>query len=110
MSQDTSALMDTLDALLMEVVTRLPTVFPWAASLSAPERREFAVGLLQVVQSRDVPQLTELLADWQATAEALNNPSFMQAYQQPDDPDADIPWEQMCGQLNLSRDPEAGRP
>lgn len=100
MSQDCSALMDTRDELLMEVVTRVPRVFPWAASLSAAERRAFAVELLQAVEARDAGQLTELIEGWQATAEALDNPQFMQAWQQRDDP--------QDGQLDLSRDPGAG--
>lgn len=109
MSQDTSALMDTLDELLMEVVARVPMVFPWAASLSAAERRAFAVELLQAVEARDAGQLTERIEDWRATAEALDNPQFMQAWQRPEDHGEDIPWEQVRGELNLSRDPKPGR-
>ena len=108
MSQETSALIETIDGVLMEVVTRLPPLFLWMASLSAADRRAFAVDLLQAVQARDVAQLTELLEDWQATAEALGNPQFMQAWKQRNDPRDDVPWEQVRGQLDLSRDPQAG--
>jgi len=100
--------MKALDGLLMEVVARVPRVFPWAASLSAAERRAFAVELLQAVETRDTEHLTELIEDWQSTAEALSNPQFMQAWKQRNDPRDDVPWEQVRGQLDLSRDPQAG--
>jgi hypothetical protein len=110
MTRDAMALMDTLDGLMKEVVERLSALFPWVSSLNTADRREFAVELLQAVQARDMVPLIELLEDWQATAEALGNPRFIQSWQRSDHLDENIPWEQVRGELDLSHNPETGRP
>ncbi len=79
MTQDATALMDTLDSLMKEGGERLPALFPWVSSLSAADRCAFAVGLLQAVQARNMAQLTELLEDWQSTAVADLRPSIQSA-------------------------------
>jgi hypothetical protein len=92
------------------MVERLLALFPGVSSPSAADRRAFAVELFQAAQTRDMAQLTELLEDWQATAEALSNPRFMRSWQSPDHIDGDIPLEQVRGELDSVRDAEAGRP
>jgi hypothetical protein len=108
MSQDATALMDTLEGFMLELVQRLPAFFPWVASLRPADRRTLALELLQAVHAGDMDQLAELLDDWQATAEALNNPGFLEAWRKPDNPEEEISWEQARGELNLSHDPEMG--
>jgi hypothetical protein len=109
-THDAAALMDRLEGLMMEIIARLPTLFPWVSSLSTADQRTFAIELLQAVHNGNRADLIELLEDWQATAEALNNPGFLQAWRQPERPDDEIPWEQARGELNLPRGPEAGCP
>jgi hypothetical protein len=110
MSQDATTLIDTLEGFMLEFVQRLPAFSPWLASLRPADRRAFAIELLQAVLAGDMDQLTELLDDWQATAEALNNPGFLEAWRKPDHPEDEISWEQARGELNLSRGPETGHP
>jgi hypothetical protein len=110
MKPDITILMGKLDGFLTEVVQRLPLdLFPWASSLSAEDLQAFTVELLQAVYTHNPAQLTELIEDWRATAEALSNPGFMQAWKQRDDFSDAIPWEQVRGELNLSSDPKPGR-
>jgi hypothetical protein len=110
MAQDTLTSMDKLDSFLIQMVRRFPwELFPWAKEFSLADQRAFLLDVLQAVHSRDAQRLQECLEDWQATAEALHNPDFMKAWQQPYDPGDYVPWEQIRGELDLSRDPEAGR-
>jgi len=107
---DTPTLMEKLDQAWAHMLDVFPwDLFPWAHSLSVEDRRTFLLEVIQAVQQRDRRQLVELLEDWQATAEALTNTHFMQAYQQPSDATDDVPWEQVRGELDdLSHHPEAG--
>ena len=110
MALDTPALMEKLDQALEHMLKVFPwDLFPWAHSLSTEDRCTFLLEVIQVVHQRDRRQLAELLEDWQATAEAITNTPFMQAYQQPSDATDDVPWEQVRGELDdLSHRPEAG--
>jgi hypothetical protein len=110
MSQDTIASMDMLDSFLIQIVRHFPwELFPWAKDFSLADQRAFILDVLQAVHSRDPERLRECLEDWQATVETLHNPDFMKAWQEPYDPGDYVPWEQVRGDLDLSRDPEAGR-
>jgi hypothetical protein len=83
---------------------------PWAKNLEKAEQIELIRDLLQAVRDHDQALMETLLQEWQATAETLANPAFMQAYQRPNDPQTDVPWEQVRDELDLPRNPEAGRP
>jgi hypothetical protein len=109
MERDIPAFMDNLDKFMARSLDAFPwDLFPWAHSLNADDRRVFFLEILQAVHQRDMRQLAELLEDWQATAEALSNSKFIQAYQQPYDAENDVPWEQARGELDLSGDPKEG--
>jgi hypothetical protein len=87
MAQDTLISMDKLDSFLIQMVRYCPwELFPWAKEFSLADQRAFLLDVLQAVHSRDARRLQECLEDWQATAEALHNPDFMKAWQQPYDP------------------------
>jgi hypothetical protein len=110
MVQDTLTSMDKLDSFLIQIVRHSPRyLFPSAEEFSLADQRAFLLDVLQAVHSRDAHRLQEYLEDWQATVETLHNPDLMKAWQQPYDPGDYIPWEQVRGELDLSRDPEAGR-
>jgi hypothetical protein len=110
MAQDTLTSMDMLDKFLIQIVRNVPwELFPWAKELSLSDQRAFILDVLQAVHSRDSGRLQECLEDWQATVEALHNPDFMKAWQEAYDPGDYVLWEQVRGNLDLSRDPEAGR-
>lgn len=110
MSQDTLISMDTLDNFFIQMVHHFPwDLFPWAKELCLADQRAFLLDVLRAVHSRDAQQFRECLEDWQATVEALHNPGFMQAWQQPYDPGDYVSWEQARDELDVSRDPEAGR-
>ena len=64
--------------------------------------------VLQAVHQRDPDHLRECIEDWKATAESLKNIALMKAVEQPYDPGDYIPWEQVRGELSVSRDPDAG--
>jgi hypothetical protein len=110
MQEDTIISMDMLDSFLIQIVRHFPwELFPWAKELNLADQRTFILDVLQAVHSRDPEKLQECLEDWRATVEALHNPDFMKAWQQPYDPGDYVPWEQARGELDLSRDPETGR-
>jgi hypothetical protein len=110
MAEDTVAAMDSLDSFLIQIVRHFPwELFPWATACSLTDQRAFILDVLQAVHSRDPERLRECLEDWRATAEALHNPDLMKAWKEPYDPGDYVPWEQVRGALDLSRDPQAGR-
>ncbi len=92
----------------------LESLLPWVKHLNATERAELLADLThawgQVRQTGQIQALTDVLEDWEATAEALQDSQFIHTWQQPYHPDDYVPWEQVRGELDLSRDPEAGRP
>jgi hypothetical protein len=79
------------------------------STLNAANVRAFTVELSQAIEGHDSAQRSELLEDWRVTAETLKNPDFMQAYRQSDDLAQDIPWDQVHGEFDLSRDSEPER-
>ena len=110
MAQNTLTSMDMLDSFLIQIVRHFPwDLFPWAKELTLTDQRAFILDVLQAVHSRDSERFHECLEDWRATVETLHNPDFMKAWQQPYDPGDYVPWEQVRGELDISRDPEAGR-
>jgi hypothetical protein len=109
MPQDTLALMDNLDNFLIQLVRHFPwDLFPWAAQLSLTDQRTFLLDVLQAIHQRDPERLHAGIEDWQATAESLKNIPFMKAFEQPYDPGDYVPWEQVRGERDVARDPEAG--
>ena len=96
------------------IASRLAELLPWVKHLNTAEQAELLADLtqawVQVRQTGQTQALTEVLEDWEATAEALQDSQFMHTWQQPHRPDDYVPWEQVRGELDLSRDPEAGRP
>ena len=110
MPQAPLALMDHLDNFFIQLIRHFPwDLFPWAAQLSLTDQRAFVLDVLQAVHQRDPERLHECIEDWRATAESLKNIAFMKAFEQPYDPGDYMPWEQVRGELDVSRDPEAGR-
>src|SRR5919108_3062388 len=110
MAQNTLTSMDMLDSFLIQIVRHFPwDLFPWAKELTLTDQRAFILDVLQAVHSRDSERFHECLEDWRATVETLHNPDFMKAWQQPYDPGDYVPWEQVRGELDVLRDPEAGR-
>ena len=110
MAQNTLTSMDTLDNFLIQIVSHFPwDLFPWAKELTLTDQRAFILDVLQAVHSRDSERFVECLDDWQATVETLHNPDFTKAWEQPYDPGDYVPWEQVRGEVDVSRDPEAGR-
>lgn len=105
---------DQVLSYLDEVALHLDSLLPWVKHLNTAERVELLADLTQAWaqcrQTGDMQALINVLEEWQATAEALTDPDFMQAWRQPYDPTDYVPWEQVRGELDLSRDPEAGRP
>jgi hypothetical protein len=110
MPRDTIISMDMLDSFLIQIVRHFPwELFPWAKEFSLTDQRAFILDVLHAVHSRDPGRLQECLEDWRATVETLHNQDFIKAWEQPYDPGDYVPWEQVRGALDLSRDPEAGR-
>jgi len=83
--------------------------FPWSQHFDSSERLAFLLDLLQAVQNQDAEQLQRVVEEWQATAEALSNQAFMQAWRESDNPDDYVPWEQDRGDSSISGDAEEGR-
>lgn len=109
MAQNTLSSMDMLDNFLIQIVRHFPwDLFPWAKELTLTDQRAFILDVLQAVHSRDSDRFHEYLEDWRATVETLHNPDFMKAWQRPYDPGDYVPWEQVRGELDVSRDSEAG--
>jgi hypothetical protein len=107
MAQNTLALMDKLDSLLVKLLQQTPwDLFPWALQLSLTDQRAFLLEMLDAVRRRDDGQLSACLEDWQATAEALKNTHLMNIVRQPYDLGDYISWKQVRGELDISSDPE----
>jgi hypothetical protein len=96
------------------VASQMAQILPWVKDLNAAERAELLSDLTQawaqVRQTGQIQALTEVLEDWEATAEALTDPWFMQVWQQPYDPNDDITWVQVRGEIDLACEPEGGGP
>ncbi len=60
------------------------TVFPWLSSLDNEEKKEFhdefLTTFIKASQDNNWTELEYLLEDWKATAEAEQNPEFMEAW------------------------------
>lgn len=60
------------------------TVLPWANSLPGEEKEKFIKDFLKnffkAVQNNTWSEIEELLDDWKATAEAWENPEFVEAW------------------------------
>jgi hypothetical protein len=106
---DPGVLMGKLEELRLNMLQQLSWQFPWFPQLNDEERQAFLIELLQVLQTHDATQLKTVVDEWEATAEALSNPEFMQAWQESDHPDDDVPWEQVRGDSSLSGEAEEGR-
>lgn len=59
------------------------SIFPWTTSLPDEDkqefREEFFSTFVKATQTNNWTELEELLEDWKATAEAYDNPEFMEA-------------------------------
>lgn len=109
MADDPVALMDKLNDFRTDIFNRLHWQFPWFADLNDDERHAFLVDLLQALHTRQPRQLQTVVEEWQATAEAIKNPSFMAAWRESDNADDYVPWEQVRGDPSLPSDAEEGR-
>jgi hypothetical protein len=109
MPEDAVALMSKLLDFFKYVSHQLDGYFPWCASFDQDERHAFLIDLLQAVHAEDAQQLQMVVDEWQATAEALGNREFMQAWRESDNPDDYVPWEQVRGDSSLSGEVEEGR-
>ena len=92
---------DTMMTHLEGMASRLGQLLPWVKQLDAAERAELlsdpTQAWFQVRQTGQTEALTEVLEDWEATAEPLTHRSFMETPQHPYDPNDFVPWEQVQG-------------
>ena len=72
---------------LDELARHLESLLPWVKQLNIEERAELLSDLtqawLQVRQTGNIQALTEVLEDWEATAEALQDSQFIHTWRQP---------------------------
>ena len=73
------------------------TVFPWLDSLDEQEKKEFhgefLTNFIKATQDNNWIEMEYLLEDWKATAEAYQNPEFMEAVKNRGNPEDYITLE-----------------
>jgi hypothetical protein len=109
MSDESTVLMNDVERFVKHIFQELELSFGWTKNLNSNERQAFLLDLLQAVNTRDAQQLQIVMDEWQATAQALGNWGFMQAWQATDNPNDYVPWEQVRGDSSLSGETEEGR-